>query len=211
MREITKLEDLTPDQRNANKGTKRGLDMLETSLRKHGAGRSILADREGNVIAGNKTLERAVELGLRVKVVETDGSELVVVQRRDVDLNSPKGRELAVADNRVAEVDLEWDAEAIAGMISEGVDLDSYFFKDELVDLLKEDDEDKTAPKEKGSKALGPTVETTDANVKLVQLYLTPNQRERFLTALNKCVVIFSTDNPSDTCLMALEKCASQG
>lgn len=40
--EVTDLSALTPDDRNANKGTQRGTGMLEDSLRKYGAGRSIL-------------------------------------------------------------------------------------------------------------------------------------------------------------------------
>ena len=39
-----KLKDLTPDSRNANKGTPRGNQMIEDSLRQYGAGRSILLD-----------------------------------------------------------------------------------------------------------------------------------------------------------------------
>jgi hypothetical protein len=50
------IRDLTPDPRNANKGSERGTGMLEHSLRSYGAGRSILADKHGVIIAGNKTL-----------------------------------------------------------------------------------------------------------------------------------------------------------
>ena len=44
---------LTPDRHNMNRGTERGLQLLEKSLRDYGAGRSILVDKAGNVIAGN--------------------------------------------------------------------------------------------------------------------------------------------------------------
>ena len=54
VKSLTSLADLTPDPRNANLGTERGLAMLERSLRETGAGRSILVDRAGRVIAGNK-------------------------------------------------------------------------------------------------------------------------------------------------------------
>jgi len=59
-----KLSQLTPDTRNANKGTDRGRKLVKESLRKYGAGRSILIDKAGNVIAGNKTLEGAKAVGL---------------------------------------------------------------------------------------------------------------------------------------------------
>jgi len=105
-----KLSELIPDQHNANKGTKRGAAQLETSLRKYGAGRSILVDRNGRIIAGNKTVENAAAIGLDdVVIVETDGTKLVAVKRVDLDLtdDSTCARELAYADNRVAEVGLE--------------------------------------------------------------------------------------------------------
>src|SRR5262245_37905658 len=100
--------ELATDPRNANRGTDRGRKLLRASLGRYGAGRSSLVDRHGVAIAGNKTLQQATELGLPVRLVETDGKELVVVQRRDLDLaRDTMARELAVADNRVAELDLE--------------------------------------------------------------------------------------------------------
>src|SRR5579871_2460837 len=112
---IESIEDLTPDGANANRGTERGRGMLEQSIRQYGAGRSIVADREGRVIAGNKTLTAAAKMRLPVRVVETDGSELVVVQRQDLDLEQDAAaRELAYADNRTTQIDLAWDAEQIA-------------------------------------------------------------------------------------------------
>src|SRR5687767_15136053 len=99
-KQLKTIRDLSPDNRNANKGTPRGLQMVEDSLRTYGAGRSILADKQGRIIAGNKTLQSASDINLPIRVIETDGKELVVVQRTDLDLNDPKARELAIADNR---------------------------------------------------------------------------------------------------------------
>lgn len=109
------MTTLRPDPHNANRGTKRGRELLMRSLQNLGAGRSILVDRNGYIIAGNKTYEAAQALGIKVRVVETDGDELIAVRRRDLDLEEGgKARELAYADNRVAEIDLEWDAEQLA-------------------------------------------------------------------------------------------------
>ena len=92
-------------------------------------------DKEGNVIAGNKTLEAAQSIGLTKTVeVETDGQTLVVVKRTDLDLNKDiKARELAFADNRIAELDLDWDPEILKTDLAL---LDSDF----LNGLWKEDD-----------------------------------------------------------------------
>lgn len=114
---MTKLTEFKPDRRNANKGTARGLKALDRSLREYGAGRSLLADKNNILIAGNKTQERAVDIGLEdAIVVETDGTKVVVVKRTDLDLeNDPDGRARALAtfDNRVGQLDLSWDVEAL--------------------------------------------------------------------------------------------------
>ena len=132
-----KLTDLVPDARNANKGTARGLSVLEDSLQQLGAGRSILVDKNGAVIAGNKTLETASAAGFQdVLVVETDGKQLVAVKRTDLDLSSdPLARKLAYADNRAGEIGLEWDPEVIAADMLE-IDEIPGFTADELTALV---------------------------------------------------------------------------
>lgn len=135
---IETVRDLTPDPRNANRGTERGAGMLETSLREYGAGRSLLVDKHGVVIAGNKTLEAAASIGLQdVVVVPTDGTKLVIVQRTDLDLESdPRAKALGVADNRVAQVGLDWDTDVLRSLLADGTDLSKMFTEDEIAALL---------------------------------------------------------------------------
>lgn len=110
-----KIKDLVPDNKNYNKGTEAGGAMIEKSLRKFGAGRSILLDKNNRIIAGNKTIENAGSIGLEdVIVVETTGDKIVAVKRNDIDLDTKKGREMALADNATAKANIEWDTEAIA-------------------------------------------------------------------------------------------------
>jgi hypothetical protein len=91
-----KLSDLALDSGNANKGTERGRSALEASLRKYGAGRSILIDKNGRIISGNKTVETAADIGLdNVIIIQTDGKQIVAVQRTDLDIDSAAGRGLA--------------------------------------------------------------------------------------------------------------------
>lgn len=112
--------------------------MLEESLRNYGAGRSLLVDKNGVVIAGNKTLEAAVSVGLDdVVVVPTDGTKLVVVQRTDLDLSAdPRAKALGVADNRVAQIGLEWDANVLQELVVDGADLGAMFTDKELAELV---------------------------------------------------------------------------
>lgn len=137
---IVSVADLSFDTNNANLGNKRGSAMLRESLQRNGAGRSVVVDRDGRIIAGNKTVEAAAAEHIPVRVVQTDGSELVVVQRTDLDLQDPVGRarELAFADNRVAEVNLTWDQEAIDSAISAGLDMGYLFNADDIAELAKE-------------------------------------------------------------------------
>ena len=136
-----KLADLTPDPNNANLGTERGMSLLETSLAQFGAGRSILVDKHGKIIAGNKTAETAGSLGMDdVIVVETDGTKVVAVQRTDLDLdNDIKARELAYADNRISELDLNWDLEKLQKDLAEGIDLEGHglWVESELKNLFE--------------------------------------------------------------------------
>jgi len=134
-----KITDYTPDPQNANVGTERGGYMLEESLRAVGAGRSIVVDRNGVILAGNKTQEHAADIGLEDAIeVETDGTQLVVVRRIDLDVSNGDGkaRQLAYWDNRAGEVGLEWDVAQIIADFQAGVDLGAMFRQDELEELI---------------------------------------------------------------------------
>jgi hypothetical protein len=133
---IVPISEPVLDGKNANKGTKRGRELLEQPLGKYGAGRSVLMDRHDRVIAGNKTVVAAVAAGMKsISVIETDGSSLVAVHRSDLDLKKDKkARELAIADNRVGELDLEWNPEVFASL---DVDFQQFWNENELNALLK--------------------------------------------------------------------------
>ena len=137
MSDKRKISELIPDHANANKGTERGRYALEASLRQYGAGRSILLDKNGRIIAGNKTVEVAADVGLEdVLVVQTDGKQIVAVQRTDLDIDSVEGRGLAYADNRVGQLSLEWDAEQVLADLNAGMDLSALWKQDEMDSLL---------------------------------------------------------------------------
>ena len=108
------IEQLKFDDKNFNKHTEYGMGLLEKSLRENGAGRSILVDKDDNIIAGNGIVEAAINAGIKkTRVVEVTGDELVVVKRTDLELDSKKGRQMAFADNATAAADLSWDEERI--------------------------------------------------------------------------------------------------
>lgn len=131
------IEDVEPDPANANRGTPRGKKMIRSSLKKYGAGRSILLDANNRVISGNKTLAAAKAQGFKkVTVIDVDGDELIAVRRKDLNLErDKKARELAIAENRTAQVDLAWNEDVLESI---DADLSEFFDKIELDDLLNE-------------------------------------------------------------------------
>jgi len=76
--ERVKLADIKLDEKNANRGTRRGREFLEMSLSKYGLGRSMLLDKDGKVIAGNKTLEAyRTAGGKEIVIIGTHGDALL--------------------------------------------------------------------------------------------------------------------------------------
>jgi uncharacterized protein YbaR (Trm112 family) len=122
---MTKIEEgkitkIIPDDKNMNRHNQYGMSLLEKSISELGLGRSILVDKNNRIIAGNGVTETAANLGLEdVIIVPTDGKKLVVVKREDIDIDSKEGRELALADNAVANVNLEWDTENLQEVTEE--------------------------------------------------------------------------------------------
>ena len=131
-----KLSDLQQDPSNLNLGTERGRNVIKQSLAELGAGRSILVDKNGYIIAGNKTAAAALDAGIEdVVIVETTGDRVVVVQRTDLDLSTdPKAKKLAVTDNRASELGLNWDIDALK-VVADEIDI-SWLFTDEEIEGL---------------------------------------------------------------------------
>jgi hypothetical protein len=121
IREAVDPAELVPDAMNANKGTERGRYVLQRSMEETGPGKAPVIDRHGNIIAGNKTVEMAVELGIPIDIVQTHGDALIVHQRLDADMGDPDNpaRKMALLDNLSTE-DREWDAEMLARYHEEG-------------------------------------------------------------------------------------------
>ena len=71
--------------------------IIKKSVDELGAGRSILLDSENVIIAGNGVKEQWGDRPIRI--VETDGSELIAVKRKDLKPGDKKRQELALIDN----------------------------------------------------------------------------------------------------------------
>lgn len=81
--EIRTLADLKVDPKNPRRRTERSLQMIEQSLQRYGAARSIVIDEHGRIIAGHGVAEAAAGVGIeRVRTVEANGNEIIAVVRR---------------------------------------------------------------------------------------------------------------------------------
>ena len=100
------------DKRNYRKHSEQNKKRIKKSLKECGAGRSVLVDADDTLIAGNGVFEQAQAMGIPTRVVETDGTELVVVKRTDLATDDPKRKILALADNATSD-SVEWDMDNI--------------------------------------------------------------------------------------------------
>lgn len=97
------MSEIKFDKRNYRKHSDKNKNLINKSLKECGAGRSIVIDNNNEIIAGNGIYEQAQKLGIKTKIIETDGSELVVVKRTDLATDDEKRKQLAVMDNSTSD------------------------------------------------------------------------------------------------------------
>lgn len=132
-----KLTSIKLDDKNANKGTQRGLRALSDSIGEFGFVEAGTLDKNNRVIGGNKRTEVVADINLSddALIIDVDGTKPVYL-RTPYDLDTPKGRKLAHVLNRVHELSYELDIEQLLQDIESGVDLDGLWNDAELEDLL---------------------------------------------------------------------------
>lgn len=125
------MEDIKLDPKNFRIHNDRNKNIIRKSLEDCGAGRSVLMDKENYLIAGNGVYEQAKELGIPVRVIETNGKELVVVKRTDLSLEDERRKLLALADNHASDTS-EFDMDLVIENFSEEVLKDWEFSLDDI-------------------------------------------------------------------------------
>ena len=132
---MTSINDLQNDHKNARKRTDRSSKLIKESLQKFGAARSIVIDENNRILAGNGTIAGAKAAGIKnLKVIETDGKEIIAVKRTGLSEDEKVG--LALADNRSSDLS-EWDLNMLEELSQEH-DLTPWFDNDDLKELLGE-------------------------------------------------------------------------
>jgi len=101
--ERKKIKDFKPATLNPNKGSIASVPSITESVQRAGTGRSGLADKNGQMIAGSHSLQAMEDAGIEdVIVITPKPNEWVIVQRNDLDLDTDiEARALQLADNRL--------------------------------------------------------------------------------------------------------------
>jgi len=141
MSDYIDLSELKPDKKNARKHNPRNIGMITQAIQEIGVSRSGVIDEDGNILAGNGTYEALSEAGIKkVKVVDVDGEEWVVVRRKG--LSEAEKTKLSLYDNRTAEI-ADWDVDILKEIYEESPEiLDGLFYEDEVDALLEDVDKD---------------------------------------------------------------------
>lgn len=92
-------QDIKLDPRNYRRHNKRNKDLIRKSLVRNGTGRAPVVDNQGYVIAGNGVVEQAQALGIKTRVIPSDGKELIIIQRTDINYGTAERKSMALDDN----------------------------------------------------------------------------------------------------------------
>lgn len=132
------IDQFRPQRANRNKHKERGMGALEVSMRKLGYVAPMTAAASGEIIDGSARLETsAIVFDDDVLVVEHDGQRPIIMVRTDIaNADTPEARQIAIAANRIAQVNLEWDVEGLLADAQSGLDLSGLFSQQELDDML---------------------------------------------------------------------------
>lgn len=97
------MDEIKRDSRNYRIHGEENKRLIRKSLSECGAGRSIVVDRDNVLIAGEGVYEQAKELGLKVRIIESDGKELIAIKRTDLSTEDERRKLLAFADNQTSD------------------------------------------------------------------------------------------------------------
>ena len=142
--EVVDIDDLIQDDHNFNKGTEEGARLIERSFKDYGAGRSVFIDRNNRLVGGNKAQKGFKGAGFRkVVIVDSDADTLVAVRRKDVDLDSKEGRDMALLDNLTTQKNLAWDEVELqqVGANVEGFDVGDFGVSDADIPMIEPKDD----------------------------------------------------------------------
>jgi len=145
-----KLSELVPDDKNNNKHTAYGMDLLEKSVNKVGIIESITVSNDDKIISGNARHEVIGKHFTKdALVIETDGTQPIVIKRTDIESDTKQFYEASILANTTSKKNIDFDMEVIDSLAVEYdidvVDLGVDIVNEEILEA-EEDDFDTTPP-----------------------------------------------------------------
>ena len=131
------VKDIKFDERNYRIHSEKNKELIRKSINECGLARSVVVDNENCLIGGNGVVSQ-LDKNTPVKVIETDGSELVVVKRTDLNTDDEKRKKLAVMDNSTSDSS-EFDIDLMSEDFTNGELLDMGVVIPEDVEVEVED------------------------------------------------------------------------
>jgi len=136
---MAKINEFKTQKRNANRHKERGMKALDRSIEQDGWIGAITTAADGETFDGSARLETVrahFGEGVNPIVIEIDGTQPVILKRLDIaNANDPKAQRLALSANKIAELNLDWDADLLAELNRE-IDLTGLWTEDEIAELL---------------------------------------------------------------------------
>lgn len=135
MSKKVKLSNIIPDDRNNNKHTAYGMDLLEKSVNKVGIIESITVSNDDKIISGNARHEViGKNFDKEALVIETDGTQPIIIKRTDIESDTKKFYEASILANTTAKKNIDFDIEVIENIATDfdidiedlGVDIINY-------------------------------------------------------------------------------------
>ena len=183
---IADVDELIQDDHNFNIGTQAGAELIGRSFKEFGAGRSVFIDKNNRLVGGNKAQKGFKGAGYRkVVIVDSDPDTLVAVRRKDVDLDTKEGREMAMLDNLTTQVNLAWDKaelESISDQV-EGFDVGDFGFDVADIPMVEPKESVSDHTQNEDNEGESPNIdemdeETKEFYLKMIGDYIYPSNNE---------------------------------
>lgn len=138
---------IKPSDRNTNRHTHSGMELLSKSVSKVGAIESISVTEEGTIISGHARKETFDKLGMKPVEVTIQADEYPVIVRNDIKDNTKEYYEAQILANTTAKKNIDIDTELIEEIAVEydldieelGVEVREFESEPDYSDLIGEE------------------------------------------------------------------------
>jgi hypothetical protein len=135
-----KLSNLIPDDKNNNKHTAYGMDLLEKSVNKVGIIESITVSNDDKIISGNARHEIiGKNFTKEALVIETDGTQPIIIKRTDIESDTKQFYEASILANTTSKKNIDFDMEVIDSLAVE-YDIDVVDLGVDIIDESEQKD-----------------------------------------------------------------------